>query len=211
MLSSSRTKSENAEESTKAKTDLWAKLPLKSREIEEGAMQSLMSSWANPAPKADFPFSRHPSRNSSTTPSRSAQLPGVSSDFLLNATQKERSYSNQVNWGSLITEFTSATASMIKNMTVVSKPKTLRQPMELKPRSGRAIVVSERIDVAQAFKKMEMSCSRNRIRREANAQRFHERPGLKRKRLRRQRWRQRFTDGFKATVGRVEELWKQGW
>ncbi|KEY64207.1 hypothetical protein S7711_03496 [Stachybotrys chartarum IBT 7711] len=43
------------------------------------------------------------------------------------------------------------------------------------------------------------------------AQRFHERKGLKRKRLAMTRWRKRFKDGFKATVNRVLELKRQGW
>lgn len=42
-------------------------------------------------------------------------------------------------------------------------------------------------------------------------QRFHERPGLKRKRLRMERWRTRFKKGFQATATRVNELKKQGW
>jgi len=42
-------------------------------------------------------------------------------------------------------------------------------------------------------------------------QRYHERGGLKRKRLRRERWRKRFSEGFKATIARVRELTRQGW
>lgn len=67
------------------------------------------------------------------------------------------------------------------------------------------------IDVGRGFKLLEMSCARNKVRREANNQRFHERPGLKRKRLRRERWRKKFMEGFKATVGRVKQLKNQGW
>ena len=42
-------------------------------------------------------------------------------------------------------------------------------------------------------------------------QRFHERPGLRRKRLKMERWRKRFKNGFKATTVRVAELKRQGW
>lgn len=42
-------------------------------------------------------------------------------------------------------------------------------------------------------------------------QRFHERKGMMRKRLRMERWRTRFKKGFKATTSRVLELKKQGW
>jgi len=67
------------------------------------------------------------------------------------------------------------------------------------------------IDVGRGFRLLEQSCARNGVRRDANSQRFHERPGLKRKRLRRERWRRKFMEGFKATVGRVKQLKNQGW
>ncbi|KAJ6790211.1 hypothetical protein PWT90_09452 [Aphanocladium album] len=44
-----------------------------------------------------------------------------------------------------------------------------------------------------------------------HSQKAHERPGLKRKRLRSERWRARFKDGFYAAYSRVQELRKQGW
>jgi hypothetical protein len=53
--------------------------------------------------------------------------------------------------------------------------------------------------------------SANRIPYTAARQRFHERPGLKRKRLRRERWRRRFKDTFKSICKRVTHLTKQGW
>ncbi|PQK08923.1 hypothetical protein BB8028_0001g09950 [Beauveria bassiana] len=43
------------------------------------------------------------------------------------------------------------------------------------------------------------------------SQRFHERKGLKRKRLASERWRSRFKVGFCAAYTRVHELRKQGW
>ncbi|KAM3458354.1 hypothetical protein MY3296_000560 [Beauveria thailandica] len=43
------------------------------------------------------------------------------------------------------------------------------------------------------------------------SQRFHERKGLKRKRLASERWRSRFKVGFCAAYARVHELRKQGW
>ena len=57
----------------------------------------------------------------------------------------------------------------------------------------------------------------NRINREDfvkqkyNSQREHERKGLKRKRLRSERWKARFKMGFKAAAERVLYLKKQGW
>jgi small subunit ribosomal protein MRP21 len=54
-----------------------------------------------------------------------------------------------------------------------------------------------------------MLVSRNRIRADFNRQRFHERGGLKRKRLASERWR--FKEGFQRTVTRVQELRRKGW
>lgn len=42
-------------------------------------------------------------------------------------------------------------------------------------------------------------------------QRYYERKGMERKRLKMQRWRVRFKKGFKAAASRVLELKKQGW
>ncbi|KFH42393.1 hypothetical protein ACRE_068680 [Hapsidospora chrysogenum ATCC 11550] len=62
-----------------------------------------------------------------------------------------------------------------------------------------------------AFRMLNQVVSESRIKSLVMRQRFHERPGLKRKRLKMQRWRRRFKDGFKATAERVLELKKQGW
>ncbi|KAH7314325.1 hypothetical protein BKA65DRAFT_516609 [Rhexocercosporidium sp. MPI-PUGE-AT-0058] len=86
-----------------------------------------------------------------------------------------------------------------------------RKPILLNPSTGRSVTVGTGIDVAKGFRLMEMSCARNKVRTDAMRQRFHERGGLKRKRLRRERWRVRFLEGFKATVSRVKQLKHQGW
>ncbi|PMD13738.1 hypothetical protein NA56DRAFT_651528 [Hyaloscypha hepaticicola] len=97
----------------------------------------------------------------------------------------------------------------IERQTRILKP--VRVPLKLGPSTGRQVHIGPAIDVGRGFKLLEMSCARNKVRREANNQRFHERPGLKRKRLRRERWRKKFMEGFKATVGRVKQLKNQGW
>lgn len=86
-----------------------------------------------------------------------------------------------------------------------------RVPFVLKPLTGRMVDINRSVDVGRAFKLLEQSCARNKVRADATRQRFYERGGLKRKRLRRERWRKRFMEGFKATVGRVKELRGQGW
>lgn len=84
-------------------------------------------------------------------------------------------------------------------------------PLRLNPSMGRHVSVTATVDVARAFRNVDMNCARNKVRSDASKQRYHERPGLKRKRLVRERWRKRFSEGFKATVTRVKQLKHQGW
>ena len=93
-------------------------------------------------------------------------------------------------------------------------PQKLDQPpMRLGPRVGRSIDIDSKkdIDPAKGFRQLDMLCGRNRIRADFMKQRFHERAGLKRKRLKRERWRKRFKVAFQATVSRVQELRRKGW
>ena len=78
---------------------------------------------------------------------------------------------------------------------------------------GRTVYVDNQrgVDIARAFKAMEIRVAKNGVRREFNAQRFHERGGTKRKRLHSQRWRLRFKAGFQAAVKRILKMKKQGW
>lgn len=90
--------------------------------------------------------------------------------------------------------------------------KTIRPPVKLGPSTGRTVSVgASGIDLPRGLRMLEQACARNRIRRDQTQQRFHERPGMKRKRLGRERWRRKFLEGFKATVARVKTLKKQGW
>jgi len=99
----------------------------------------------------------------------------------------------------------------IKTKDLAAVPKPPKIPLDLRPSTGRAVAVSGNVDLGRAFRLMEQSCARNRVRSDATKQRFHERGGMKRKRLRRERWRKKFMEGFKATVGRVKQLKNQGW
>lgn len=93
----------------------------------------------------------------------------------------------------------------------VALPKRERIPIRLSPGTGKTVKVDGNTDVARAFKMVEQTCGRNKVRRDFNYQRFHERRGLEKKRLRAERWRRRFMEGFRATVGRVKKLRRQGW
>lgn len=88
-----------------------------------------------------------------------------------------------------------------------------QNPMRLSPATGRSIAVSKDrgMDVGKAFRSLEMLVARNGVRRDFNQQRFHERGGLKRKRLKSERWRKRFKENFQGTVARVQALTRKGW
>lgn len=66
-------------------------------------------------------------------------------------------------------------------------------------------------NASNAFRVLDRTVRDQKIKNLFYRQRFHERKGMKRKRLRMDRWRNRFKDGFKATASRVLELKKQGW
>ncbi|OTA22914.1 hypothetical protein BTJ68_15160 [Hortaea werneckii EXF-2000] len=85
-------------------------------------------------------------------------------------------------------------------------------PFKLNASVGRTVYTnSTTMDPARAFRALEMQCARNSVRRDFQRQRFHERPGLKRKRLHSERWRRRFKEGFRGVVGLVQKMKKQGW
>lgn len=86
-------------------------------------------------------------------------------------------------------------------------------PVRLGPNLGRTVKVNptRNIDVGRAFRQLDIMCNRNRVRADFNRQRFHERPGLMRKRLKRERWRRHFKEGFKGMVALVRKMKKQGW
>lgn len=82
-----------------------------------------------------------------------------------------------------------------------------------RPSLGRAVEVfpDRGMDLGRALKSLEVSCALNNVRRDANRQKFYERPGQKRKRLKSERWRRRFKIGFKAVVAKVKSMRRKGW
>lgn len=86
-------------------------------------------------------------------------------------------------------------------------------PMKLNSTTGRIIPVDQDrgIDAATAFRRLAMRLAQNNVRKDAQRQRFYERPGLKRKRLKSERWRKRFKEAFQGTVAKVVGLKRQGW
>ncbi|KAI2620728.1 hypothetical protein GGS26DRAFT_306939 [Hypomontagnella submonticulosa] len=111
----------------------------------------------------------------------------------------------------LIQEIDFTSGELNKSKIMEDRPAPTRPTIRLVPRTGRTVNVGRNVDVARALKLLNTQLIQNKVRSDFNLQKFHERPGLKRKRLRSQRWQGRFKIGFKACVKRVKELAKQGW
>ncbi|RPA72717.1 hypothetical protein BJ508DRAFT_419340 [Ascobolus immersus RN42] len=78
------------------------------------------------------------------------------------------------------------------------------------PTAGRSIPVMNG-DLSGAINQMKAAMSKNNVKHDWRAQRFHERPGLKRKRLRRERHRARFKEGFKRMVNVIIGMKAKGY
>ena len=83
----------------------------------------------------------------------------------------------------------------------------------LNPTYGRSVDLdaSRGRDIVRGIGMLGSLMARNKVKSDFNKQRFHERGGLKRKRLNSERWRARFKQGFRDVTGRVMELTRKGW
>ena len=79
-----------------------------------------------------------------------------------------------------------------------------------RPSLGRTVNVTA-AGVARALQVLAREVRDNNVRADQKRQRFHERAGLKRKRLKSERWRKRFQIAFRATVQKVQEMRRKGW
>ena len=81
------------------------------------------------------------------------------------------------------------------------------------PSLGRTVEIDKDrgVDFGRALMRLETRCAANKIRSTVRQQKFHERPGMKRKRLKSERWRALFKESFRAAVGRVKEMRRKGW
>ena len=88
-----------------------------------------------------------------------------------------------------------------------------KRTIRSRPSVGRTIelVPEKGVDLGRALKNLSIRLGVNQVRADQFSQRFHERPGLKRKRLKSERWRKTFKESFKATVARVREMRRKGW
>ena len=93
------------------------------------------------------------------------------------------------------------------------EPKAAKRTVRSSPAVGRTIEVipDKGVDFGRALRNLGIACAANKVRADQMRQRFHERPGVKRKRLKSERWRRMFKESFKATVERVREMRRKGW
>jgi len=105
------------------------------------------------------------------------------------------------------------------SVRTTSKPKPKPPPskdigeLRLNSRTGLTLDVDPRnaSDLGVKLRRLNATVGRNKVPQDFRKQRFHERPGLKRKRLKSVRWRRRFAAGFQKAVSRVQELRRKGW
>ena len=96
-----------------------------------------------------------------------------------------------------------------------TKPRAVRT-VKPRPQLGRCVEIfkdtsSKVKDLGSAIRILSIVLRSNNVLYDKKRQRFHERPGLKRKRLSSERWRKRFKVGFQAMVQKVVHMNRQGW
>ncbi|KAL4889378.1 hypothetical protein BDV59DRAFT_186748 [Aspergillus ambiguus] len=93
------------------------------------------------------------------------------------------------------------------------RPAMRRVELKLGPSLGRQVHVEPEkgTDLAAALRTLQITCNANRVKQQANQQRFHVRRGQMRKDLRMQRWRKLFKFSFDKTVNKIQRMRAQGW
>ncbi|KAF2748650.1 hypothetical protein M011DRAFT_420830 [Sporormia fimetaria CBS 119925] len=99
----------------------------------------------------------------------------------------------------------------LPQFTQVSE-KDIKYP-RLNPTTGRTVELDAKRgrDIVRGLGMLGALVARNKVKSDMFRQRFHERPGLRRKRLKSERWRARFKKEFTGAVQRVAELTRKGW
>lgn len=103
--------------------------------------------------------------------------------------------------------------SSMSRLDDMNAPKLKPIAMKLGTKLGRQVLVqNERgIDCASAIRTLQINCTTNGVRRQANFQKFHVRRGQRRKDLKSQRWRRLFKFSFDETVKKIQRMRNQGW
>ncbi|KAJ5571191.1 hypothetical protein N7535_004851 [Penicillium sp. DV-2018c] len=92
-------------------------------------------------------------------------------------------------------------------------PPARKVELKLGPTLGRQAHVEpgRGTDLAAALRKLHTTIVQNKIKQEANAQRFHTRKGMVRKVKKMQRWKKLFKFSFQGTVQKIQRMQAQGW
>jgi small subunit ribosomal protein MRP21 len=175
--------------------------------FEDPQKKKATPTWARPAPKGNSPaapFGRRTTTLTGRAPTAATGSPSTSSgDSMFNLPSQIQSDMQSTTSGNLGTwndgDFTSKWYG-------VTEPE-----LRLRPQTGRTVHVQGNVDLARGFRLLQRAVSQNKIRQQVFHARHHERPALKRKRQKRERWQARFKVGFRATIDRVMELKAQGW
>lgn len=181
----------------------------------------------NPARRSSSPNARQTLRSttSSTQPIRLRPLPGNS---LTDALKRfGESMDTSTRKPSSLFPSSGETSQMLfpepdlpaGSVQATSKSKPKPPPskdvgeLRLSSRTGLTLDVDPRnaADLGIKLRRLGATVVRNKVPHDFRKQRFHERPGLKRKRLKSVRWRRRFAAGFQKAVSRVQELRRKGW
>jgi small subunit ribosomal protein MRP21 len=94
--------------------------------------------------------------------------------------------------------------------------KSIDRNLRLSPRVAYRIPVnasmgSKDAALTRSLQMLDARTSRNKVVLRMRRQKFHERPGLRRKRVKKERWRKHFSMAFKNICARVSRLGRQGW
>ena len=124
-------------------------------------------------------------------------------------TPTARMQQNMISEGMNLPRKRGGDPAYLEQFTPTLKP--IPAPLRLDAFVGRSEPVRGPGGLNAALRRMEIKCAINKVKSEHMRQKFHERPGLKRKRLRSERHRRRFKEAFNATVQKVQRMRSQGW
>jgi hypothetical protein len=180
-----------------------AQAETRSSEPSEGLAIETPSDIGQPAAHESSPETS--SKSSADILSQEFSMAQWASNF-----RDERRRKGKLDTSSLMTP---TSMSTVPPPLIYRPARPLQPTIKLGPNVGRTIELdaSRGVDVARGLSLLSMLCARNKVKADQIRQKFHERPGMKRKRLKSQRWRRRFNEGFKDVVKRVQKLRKQGW
>ncbi|KAI9720204.1 MAG: hypothetical protein M1812_003022 [Candelaria pacifica] len=171
---------------------------------------SLLDDIPKPARR---PFDSQRSRDPSLPPRDSSNLSSSTDVFnAFNSSRNRSSRPSSIDISKMLSPTSTSPSSDLLRSNEPPPPPPV-PTLRLGPSTGRSVQIdnSRGMDLGKGLKTLDLNCARNNVRNDFNRQRFHERGGLKRKRLHSVRWRKRFKLGFKAVVQKVADMRRKGW